>query len=134
MFTRNNNGTNAGDMAMRFNSDTGSNYSETYLYANGSTASSGRLSGSTYMPWGRSIASNATANVFAVNIAHVMSYANTNVHKTVLNSGANPLTDLVRRVGLWRSTAAITSINVYDANGANLAAGVTVSVFGIKAA
>jgi hypothetical protein len=67
-----------------------------------------------------------------------MSYANTNVNKTVLaESGySSNLTnhDGPRRdVGLWRNTAAITSMSISLTTG-NLAVGCTFSLFGLKAA
>ena len=131
---RNDNGTFGGDLAMRFNSDTGTNYSETYLYGNGTAASSGRIANFSRLLWGRAVASNAAAGNFSANVANIQSYANTSVFTTVLSSGASAAADLVRRVGLWRSTAAITSITIYDEAGANMAAGCVLSIYGIKAA
>jgi hypothetical protein len=64
-----------------------------------------------------------------------MNYANTTTYKTVLQRGNN-LNGLVRAdVGLWRKTPeAINSIYVYVYGGANLDAGMTLTLYGIKSA
>jgi len=67
-----------------------------------------------------------------VNVARFMSYANTNVYKTVLMSSDNPNNLVLRTVGLWRSTSAITEIQVLVALD-QLKAGYTFSLYGIKA-
>jgi hypothetical protein len=109
------------------NSDTATNYSDTDLTGNGTTASSGRDSSK-----GNGYLGNNGQNNNVV-VAQFMSYANTNINKTVLSSYANAGTAVDRRVNLWRSTAAITSIKFYlSAN--NFADGAIVSLFGIRAA
>lgn len=110
--------------------DTGSNYSQTHLSGNGSTASSGRRSNNDAV-----LIANAngrgTNNRNAV-VIHFMSYANTNVYKTTLTTSAAPSVDVFREVGLWRSTSAIGVISLLS-NG-NYASGSTFSLFGVKAA
>ena len=110
--------------------DEGSNYSVTTLQGNGSAATSyrtpnyDRLLGLEFGRYGYGD---------VVNIAHFMSYASTNNYKTVLMSSANANNLVLRTVGLWRSSSAITHIQVLV--GLNeLAAGTTLSLFGIKAA
>ena len=118
-------------MTLRYNSDSGSNYSRTYLlYGPGSTRASNASSAESVMNHG---SSNTNLSVIVVNI---MSYANTNVFKTSLHAGAGlgNFYGLDRTVNLWRSTAAITSITIASAQGANLASGSTFSLFGVKAA
>ena len=114
----------------QFNGDTGSNYSTTRLYGTGSAAGSARVSNDT-----EGIARLVhDAGNLTPNILHIMSYANTNVYKTVLAIGASNAYHVARNVSLWRSTAAISSIYIYDANAVNIDAGSTFSLFGIKAA
>lgn len=62
-----------------------------------------------------------------------MNYANTNVYKTGLGSVQSTQWDSTKTVGLWRSTAAITSVT-YFTTGANFTVGSTFSIYGIKAA
>jgi hypothetical protein len=116
---------------LRFNSDTGNNYSATWIQGNGSSAGSSRLSSQSlglvaYPGWGVTTDPN---NVFHTT---VMSYANSNVFKTALTSGAVAPNGVSRAVTLWRSTAAITAVTILPGGG-NLDAG-TLSLYGIKAA
>lgn len=118
---------------MRINSDSGSNYSHTFLYGTGSAAGSIRGSGDRMRVFGDIPTTN-----FQVGRIHVMSYANTSVNKTVLvEYGSAVSGDTVGRiVGLWRSTSAITSLTLYsnDAGADSFASGSTFSLFGVKAA
>ncbi len=120
---------------LRFNSDTGSNYSRTRLLGFSGGALSSRDSSQTSILAGSSTLNNATSGIFATTIHQIMSYSNGNVYKTVLSSAADPgNTDsrVHRVVGLWRNTAAITTVTYLHAS-ANFAAGSTFSLFGIKA-
>lgn len=121
-----NSGTSS-SIGVQLNSDTGSNYSRTLLYGNGSSASSTRDSSVT-----------SSAILFyegtspAVNILHIFNYANTTTYKTFI-ARANFAGSTVRAgVGLWRSTAAITSVTLLPTSD-SFASGSTFSLFGIKA-
>lgn len=117
-------GSAVSDVYLRFNGDTGSNYSNTYLMNLGSSVLSGRDA----IP-----ALGSTGTGLAMNIFQVMSYSNSSVFKTSLGSVADqPDGRVFRRVMLWRSTAAITSLVVSKASG-NFNTGATFSLFGIKA-
>jgi hypothetical protein len=120
-------------LLLRFNSDSGSNYSRTYLYGNGTSALSTRNSNLTLATVDSFPAANSSSGIFCATVIDFMSYANTNVFKTVLSRNSdNSLTGAT--VNLWRSTSAITSILLYPENGPNLASGSTFSLFGLKAA
>jgi hypothetical protein len=72
-----------------------------------------------------------------VVVAHIMSYANTNVYKTVLGAGAAASREADRVVSLWRSTSAITKVAVSPGGSFptyNFNSGATASLFGVKAA
>jgi hypothetical protein len=120
------------DINMTFNGDSGTNYSRTYLTGNGTSSSSNRSNGASYIRLTASgFASNNSAP--AVTLANIMNYANTNTYKTTLNrssSGTNG-TDVV--VGLWRSTAAITSITL-SSSGGNFEVNSTFTLYGLAAA
>ena len=122
---------NARSHALRFNSDTGSNYSVTLLDGNGTTASSSRASSQVLAFVGAMAKSTDSPSP---TIVHVMSYANTNVYKTILSESALPALNVRRYVNLWRSTAAIDSITWLRNDGTNIAAGGQMSIYGIKAA
>lgn len=119
------------EVYVRFNSDSGTNYSLTNLYGTGSTAASNRSSNSSL-----GVFLSATGdNAVNIGIMDIMSYANTNVFKTTLSRDAGPGRGAARIVSLWRSTAAITSMEISRfAATNNLVAGSTFSLYGIKAA
>jgi hypothetical protein len=111
---------------IQFNSDTGSNYSNTNLFGDGSSATSNRTSSATAVraAFYGSGQSNAIVNI--------MNYSNTTTNKTVV-SRDNTSTFVVARVNLWRNTSAISSM-VIAPSGFNIASGSTFTLYGIKAA
>lgn len=114
---------------LRFNSDTGSNYSGTYLSGDGSSATSGRQSNQTSLITYTTFSQAS----WTASRVQIIGYANTNVYKTVLSEGSAPSINVRRSVGLWRDTSAITSITALP-NADDFAAGSTFSLFGVKAA
>ena len=117
--------------SFRFNGDTGSNYSFTYLYGNGTSAASGRQSNQTAGIWD-SWADRLSNTMFETDILHIMNYSNTTTYKTAL-SRSNSSVTTEAAVNLWRSTAAINSLTVYISTG-NFVAGSTFTLYGIQAA
>jgi hypothetical protein len=114
--------------SMRFNSDSATNYSYTRLYGNGTSPTSDRVSSSTVIDV--QFIGTGTFNTTTVD---VMNYANSTTYKTALirwnTAGDTGFTGT--NVGLWRSTAAITSLSFLSAN--DFAIGSTFSLYGIKA-
>jgi hypothetical protein len=96
---------NAGTGWLRFNGDSGTNYSDTYLYGDGTSATSGRHSSIA-----QSYCSDATASGFVTSIHHIQNYANTTTYKTFLSRSNYAPGGVAAYVGLWRSTSAINSI------------------------
>jgi len=125
----NNSGSGANGVRINYNSDTGSNYSWTYLVGNGSSGSSGRNSNATYYDIGLD---NNTTN-FTVIITQVMNYANTTTFKTAISRSAAASNELSGNASLWRSTSAINSITITKADG-NFKQGSTFTLYGIAAA
>jgi hypothetical protein len=113
-------------VALRFNGDTGSNYSMTRISGDGTSASSERNSNSTLMYLGLS---NST--VYNSDIYHIMNYSNTTTNKTVLGRGNVANSRVRASVGLWRNTAAITSVTVINDASVNFASGSTFNLYGI---
>lgn len=117
------------NVVARVNSDTGSNYSFTYILGNGSSAASGRGSNQTRWAPGEQSASfeNPTLMYF-------FNYSNTTTYKTMI-SRRNTVSNLTSAfVNLWRSTSAINSIYLYNASGYLFLSGSTFTLYGIKAA
>jgi hypothetical protein len=109
--------------------DTGSNFSWTYLLGNGTSASSSRGSTDTRIFAGATNSSNGQSNI----IISFNNYSNTTTNKTTLNRFNDTTSGTYATVGLWRNTAAINQIRLL-ANGNNLAAGSTFTLYGIAAA
>lgn len=116
----------------RFNGDTGTNYSRTRLIGDGSSATSTNTNNSssalqTFTP---------AAGGVGLTVVDIFSYTGS-TFKTLLwtdSADTNSSTSyIVRTVGLWRSTSAITSITWENA-GDTYAAGTQITLYGIKAA
>ena len=125
-------GTNAsGDYwTIRFNSDTGSNYSCTYLEGTGSAADTFRFTNQTFIYIAPSSISTTVPTFSEVNI---FNYAGS-TNKTTLHASASDRNGsgwVNRLVGLWRNTNAITSLSVQVSNGTNIASGTTATLYGI---
>jgi len=122
------NGTSSGDASfmMRFNGDSASNYSTTYLYGTGSSAVSGRASNDTYI-----VGMGRTNTTGGASIIHLQNYANTTTYKTVLGRGSAAASLVIAAVGLWRSTSAITSILITPESSNTISVGSTFSLYGI---
>lgn len=121
--------------AIRFNGDTGTNYSDTFIRGNGTAASSGRNTSRDFIgaTTGASI-QVAYANI-GMLIIDVFSYAGS-TNKTALIQVAfdqNGYGDAGRIVGLWRSTSAINSVTIYSRL-QDWATGSMATLYGIKAA
>lgn len=129
---------------LRLNGDTGTNYSYTRLYARSTSGSwsalSERLSNTSNNGMGGVSTTSSNSNIYTPVVYQIMSYANTNVNKTILAAGAQ-VSNLTnedgpwRSVALWRSTSAVTSILLRPSQDpSNFVSGCTFSLYGIKAA
>ena len=120
----------------RFNGDTASNYSSTHLWGDGASAGSGRATSQPYI-FGN-YAGNLSTTIPTMWTMDLFSYGGS-TNKTALLTGSQDLNgsgNVTRDVGLWRSTAAVTSITIWvgSTNLANgFAAGTTATLYGIKA-
>lgn len=137
-----NSNTNSGndDIAFTFNGDTAANYSRHRLYGTGSaTGSSGvpdvNFAGTEIGVMPTSV---QAANVFGVGIIDILDYSNTSKNKTVkILSGVDDNSNSTSsRVALsssvWRSTAAINSINFYIVGAYNFLQYSQVALYGVK--
>ena len=117
---------------LRFNSDTGSNYSRTVLAGTGTSAVSLRSTSSARIDID-SYASNSSTDFNKNIIVQIQNYSNATTYKTLLSRANNASDGVDAIVGLWRSTSAITSINL-ALNTGTYAIGSTFTLYGIKAA
>lgn len=135
VFTGNstNAGTSSNGMRCRVNSDTGSNYSQTNMNGNGSTASGSQETSITYFEFGEIAQTDNTSP--SLNIMHIMNYANNTTFKTIVCRTNTTTVATKAIVSLWRSTNAITSVTLSRDFGTNqIKAGSTATLYGITAA
>lgn len=117
---------------LQFNSDAGTNYSYTLLYGDGTAATS--LLTTSQDKIQLSWVDNIQTDKVSLFVIDIFSYAGS-TNKTLLNSWASDKNGsgiVLRQVSLWRSTAAISSINI--TSGSSLKTGTTATLYGIKAA
>ena len=119
------------NIRMQVNGDTASNYSWTQLGTNGTSVASFRNSSDT--SWLMNRYAYLSNNLNANFIFNFMNYSNTTTNKTVINRSNSAANGTDTTVGLWRSTAAITSIT-FSLSGGNYIVGSTFTLYGIKAA
>ena len=116
-----------GFIALRLNGDSSSVYSNTYLTGNGTSATSGRNSGSVAYIIGDTDTTNTT-----VSVNHIMNYSNSTTFKTILSRCGYAAGSTQAFVSGWRSTSPVTSITL-TGNG-NINSGSSFTIYGIKAA
>lgn len=117
---------------MRFNSDSGTNYSMTWMAGDGTSALSGRETTKTRLlidVYGYANPSNITNKVMSIQ-----NYSNATTYKTVLGRANNSAVGTDALVGLWRSTSAITQIDILTLSATTFSVGSTFTLYGIAAA
>lgn len=116
------------DGVITFNSDTGNNYSRTYMYGNGTSALSGR---------------NSSAGALLVAyfgtgqnnmILNIQNYANTTTYKTCIGRNNNPGNSTYAGVAMWLNTSAINRIDFSPTASQSWTTGSTFTLYGIAAA
>jgi hypothetical protein len=120
---------------IRFNSDTGSNYSYHALYGSGSSA--GSLSGASQTSMSLFGSANGTVATYPnVGVVDILDYIDTSKYKTVRvlagadMNGAGGTVEFSS--GNWRSTSAVTSITIFTSG--SFASNSHFALYGIKAA
>jgi len=127
------------DLLLRFNSDTGSNYTKHSLQGNGSTATAVGTASTTSIDCGRILSSDAAlANMTTTVIIDIHDYASTTKYKTVriFSGDEGNISNTSFRVflasGLWQSTSAITSLTFSTDAALNFTSATQVALYGIK--
>lgn len=129
------NDTTAGQLLMRFNSDSTGPYTRTLLVGDGTSATSSRATTGTSISLTGGTSMVTTADTFIMAKANIFSYTGS-TNKTLLVEHSQDLNGSGRTgryVFLWPSTSAITSIELFT-NGGNFSSGTRFTLYGIKAA
>jgi hypothetical protein len=133
---RTNRASNPDYLNMRFNSDSGTNYSAHLLYGNGSAASaSGYFSEAQIYLDGGATGAAQTSGVFAAGVLDILDYSNTNKYKTsrhLLGYDNNGSGAVYLSSGRWGSTSAISTITLTSGSGSTFQQYSSFSLYGIK--
>ena len=129
----------SGTIMLTFNSDTGTNYSYTeldgYNVSGTMTTKSDRTSSATKINFTNWVGTDTNNN--SNLIVNINNYSNSTTYKTAIgrmNNGTSVnYAGTAATVGLWRSTAAITSVTITPSSG-NLITGSIFTLYGIVAA
>jgi len=120
--------------ALRFNSDSGSNYSMRMLYGLGSGSGLSASQTTTSLQWVYSTGTVATSNTFGNAQVYIPNYTGSTTKSVSMDSVSEnngTLSIQALTAGLWSGTAAITSILLFSQTGNNLLAGSTASLYKI---
>lgn len=120
---------------LRFNSDTGSNYSWHALEGSGTTVYAESGANSSAPRNGDITATTASASIFGVGVVDILEYKNTNINKTVRSftgRDQNGSGWVWFGSSNWRNTAAITTINILPTIGTGFQQYSTFALYGIK--
>jgi len=110
-------GTHSPDASIRFNGDTGANYSYHYMMGDGTVASANKSTGATSVFYGPTSGSYGASEAieYANSIVNIVDYLNTNKNTTLqFTTGVvNGEQEVVRiGSGLWDDTSAVTQIDL----------------------
>jgi len=125
-------GNTNGGIQMNFNSDTASNYSNHWMFGNGSSAGAGNTPNDTFIYGGFGLYSTFPT----VFVSDILDYANTNKGKTVRSLTGNERNGsgfVYMFSGNWRNTNAISTI-VITPNSGTFNANSSFALYGIKVA
>lgn len=115
---------------MRFNGDTGTNYSWRSIGGNGTSAQAGGGSNISSIYFTGQITGDGTA-LANVAVTSIQNYSNTTTYKTVISRSNDAARYVELAVGTWRSTAAINRIDLARDNGTNWLSGSSFTLYGI---
>jgi len=124
------------DAVVRFNGDTGNNYSWHLLVGNGSAAQAYNATGVSSM---RGICLlSPTGSVVGGGVTDILDYTNPNKNKVIRsltgmdNNSGSTVAQIQFWSGSWYNTSAINTINIFPLGGTAFSQNSTFSLYGIK--
>jgi hypothetical protein len=124
-----------GTLLIRFNSDTGNNYSQHYLYGTGATAAASASVSQPQTVGSLYAASTAGASMFGGGSVDILDYAVTSKNTVSRSFGGVDLNgsgEVSIVSGVWMNTSAVTSINIRT-QGGNFVQHTTAALYGVVA-
>lgn len=125
-------GVTTDDIKIRYNGDSATNYSSTYVYGNQSAVSTNRRTNET----AGTVAfySNGMGSIHSPFTVNIMNYANSTTQKVSIGRSGRSGNDTHTTVTLWRGSATISSLTLIVNNSNNFAVGTVLTLYGITAA
>lgn len=123
------------ELLMKFNSDSSANYSWHGLDGDGSAASGQATSGASNIGTGALAGDQLTSGIYSAFVIDILDYQNANKYKTtraLTGVDGNGSGWLWYRSGNWRSTSAITQIDLLPANSQTFKQYSSFALYGIK--
>jgi hypothetical protein len=108
--------------------DSGTSYSSTVIYGNGTSAASYRTANVNYFQCDTDITGTQKTTL----TMHFNNYSSTTNNKTFIGRSSNGSKNVSAITNLWRNSVAINTFQLYDFTGNNFAVGSTFSLYGIK--
>jgi hypothetical protein len=116
---------------MRFNGDTGSNYSTILMEGNGSSAFSDSLTGQT-STWDSYNVPVWAGSTKAMGTYQLLDYSATDKHKSLLTRSGRGDRGAIATVSRWANTSAVTTWLIYYGNpAAEFSIGSTFNLYGV---
>ena len=127
---------NSGNGILRFNSDTGSNYSCHLLWGDGSSAFGAAYTSQTFIYTDAIAFSSTASGIFTAGVVDILDYASTSKYKTVRILSGNEVNSAYTNYmgltsGLWMNTSAVNSVTLLPSSG-NFAQYTQISLYGIR--
>lgn len=119
-------------IALRFNGDSGSNYSYVGVSGNGSSTNSGTNASLGYLSIGQAHGTGPSTSSQFQTIVNIIEYSAIDKHKVAISRNSVPDTGAETQVARWANTAAVTSISAITTSG-GFAIGTTISIYGLVA-
>jgi hypothetical protein len=122
-----------GDIYVRFNADSSSNYARHFLSGNGSSVTSGATANNSFALGGQAPYNNETTGAFGGSVIDILDAYSTTKNKTTrtFTGQASTNSSVNLSSGVWRNTASITSLTLFPQNGSH-SANSRFSLYGIK--
>lgn len=130
----NNGGIGVGSFYVKFNSDSGSNYSWHRIYGDGETASVSSVSSTTAMDLAV-VGFAGNTNPFGAVILDILDYTNTGKNTTcrsLAGSDRNGAGTIAIYSGAWYNTAAVTNIDITTDSGNQFTTNSRFALYGIR--
>lgn len=122
------------NLIMTFNSDSGTNYSRHALFGSGGSVGSFGLADQNWFTIGNGAGNSSTANAFGAGVIDILDPFETTKFKTSRALSGNPTDVVTLFSGLWRNTAAITTITIDQQTGGDWSIGSRFSLYGLRSA